>query len=147
MLWNPFVARVTRELQRFGGQLPQHHDQRADYWSSRVETVWLHNPVSTGKPFGLDRQPRAGSHLEWRARKSSTAQLKWPAAGLCRPRESGRPRRATANRSGAMERNPRLCARPEPRKANFKRSILLANFVLGLHSAETFPIAKSTIGA
>jgi Helicase conserved C-terminal domain len=74
----------------------------------------------------------AGSHLEWRARKSSTAQLKWPAAGLCRPRESGRPRRATANRSGAMERNPRLCARPEPRKANFKRIILLANFVLGL---------------
>jgi hypothetical protein len=25
---------------------------------SRVETVWMHNPVSTGKPFGPDRQPR-----------------------------------------------------------------------------------------
>jgi hypothetical protein len=31
---------------------------RSGRWGrSRVETVWMHNPISTGKPFGEDDQP------------------------------------------------------------------------------------------
>jgi hypothetical protein len=56
------------------------------------------------------RRTRRGGSL--RTKATPPPRTIWgkrtPPAGLCRPRESGRPRRARADRSGAMDCNLRL---------------------------------------
>jgi hypothetical protein len=75
----------------------------------------LRNSLTDG---GRGAADRCGASRRRRPEQSgaSVRHRPWPAAGLCRPRESGRPRRARADRSGAMERNPRLWRCPDRAK-------------------------------